>query len=301
VTSGEAALEAIKEATYTMIFMDHMMPGMDGLEVTAIIRQTDYKTPIIALTANAINGVEEMFIAGGMDDLLVKPIEMRKLEAILDKWIPQKLRQRRSVKGGKLHGEFPTIKGVDVNLGVNRTGGTLKNYTRVLSTFVEESRSVFTELKNAVKEKNFKLFTTKVHALKSSTANIGAISVSEMAATLESAGYIEDTDTITRNLPALGIAMAELLSHLTPEVSQQSGSESGEPIDKAALCEKALALKDALDAMMPSAIKESIEALESLSMTSEQSEKLRLISGNVLTSDYDEALEVLEEMLESLQ
>jgi CheY-like chemotaxis protein len=89
--SGTEAIEMAAENTYDLIFMDHMMPGMDGLEATEEIRRLPKgKTvPIVALTANAVFGVKEMFLSRGMNDFISKPIEIAKLEVVLAKWIPK--------------------------------------------------------------------------------------------------------------------------------------------------------------------------------------------------------------------
>jgi signal transduction histidine kinase/CheY-like chemotaxis protein/ABC-type amino acid transport substrate-binding protein len=89
--SGRAAIELFKASHYDIIFMDHMMPGMDGIETTENIRALPEgkDVPIIALTANAITGVEEMFIAHGMNGFISKPIERGKLEAALTEWLPK--------------------------------------------------------------------------------------------------------------------------------------------------------------------------------------------------------------------
>ena len=90
--NGEEAVEAVQAEEYDLVFMDHMMPGMDGLEATAIIRRLKgerfQKLPIVALTANAILGTEEMFLQSGFDDYLSKPINIQKLNAVLVRWIP---------------------------------------------------------------------------------------------------------------------------------------------------------------------------------------------------------------------
>ena len=92
-SSGAQAIEMIKTKQYDLILMDYMMPEMDGLDATKIIRAMDeeyYKQlPIVALSANAINGVAEMFIEGGMNDFVAKPIEMKIMDAKLKKWLPE--------------------------------------------------------------------------------------------------------------------------------------------------------------------------------------------------------------------
>ncbi|MDR2421756.1 MAG: response regulator, partial [Deltaproteobacteria bacterium] len=89
--SGLLAIDLVDQEKYDLIFMDHMMPGMDGLETTQRIRQlpSGREVPIIALTANAVSGVREMFIESGMNDFISKPIDPAKLEATLSQWLPQ--------------------------------------------------------------------------------------------------------------------------------------------------------------------------------------------------------------------
>jgi len=100
-TNGKAAIEKIKNTKYDIVFMDHMMPGLDGIETTKIIRkiQGDYfeTLPIIALTANAVSGTRNMFLQAGMNDLLTKPIELPKLNEILDKWLPSHKKSKYAI------------------------------------------------------------------------------------------------------------------------------------------------------------------------------------------------------------
>jgi CheY-like chemotaxis protein len=95
--SGENAVSMVKATPYDLIFMDHMMPGMDGIEAVAAIRalEGEYfkRAPIIALTANALSGMQEMFLSKGFNDYLAKPIEIGKLDAIMEKWTPAEKRK----------------------------------------------------------------------------------------------------------------------------------------------------------------------------------------------------------------
>jgi CheY-like chemotaxis protein len=100
--SGVTAIEAVKTNRYDIVFMDHKMPGMDGIEATQRIRamgeeEAYYKeVPVIALTANAVLGTKEMFLENGFNDFLSKPIDTVKLNAVLEKWIP-KIKQKSAV------------------------------------------------------------------------------------------------------------------------------------------------------------------------------------------------------------
>jgi CheY-like chemotaxis protein len=94
--SGEKAVDLVKQNPYDLVFMDHMMPGMDGVEAVKEIRKRESETtvPIIALTANAISGMKEMFLENGFSDYLSKPIDMVKLDNLVTAWIKEDLKVR---------------------------------------------------------------------------------------------------------------------------------------------------------------------------------------------------------------
>ena len=96
-SSGKDAIELVKEHVYDMIFMDHMMPEMDGIEATRIIRsecgKTAANTIIIALTANAIQGAKELYLENGFADFLSKPFERSQIHQLLERWIPENKRE----------------------------------------------------------------------------------------------------------------------------------------------------------------------------------------------------------------
>jgi CheY-like chemotaxis protein len=108
--SGAEAIGLVKRRNYDLVFMDHMMTVMDGIEATAAIRawenenQTEQvppkqRIPIIALTANAVSGVREMFLQNGFDDFIAKPIDISKLDEILSRWLPKEKKKMGSEKG----------------------------------------------------------------------------------------------------------------------------------------------------------------------------------------------------------
>jgi CheY-like chemotaxis protein len=101
--SGAEAIDAVTKNRYDLVFMDHMMPEMDGIEATKLIREKGSENlhyaelPIIALTANAVSGTKEMFLSNGFNDFLSKPIDTIKLNAILGKWIPKEKQEANNV------------------------------------------------------------------------------------------------------------------------------------------------------------------------------------------------------------
>ncbi|MCC8165696.1 MAG: response regulator, partial [Planctomycetes bacterium] len=136
-TSGEEAIRLVHENDYDMVLMDHMMPVMDGVEATRRIRalpgEQAKSLPIVALTANAVAGTRDMLLANGMSDYLAKPIEISKLNEILERWIPrEKRRPPRSksfVRTGNQRNGANHAGGATQGSGANQgSGGGTRSY-----------------------------------------------------------------------------------------------------------------------------------------------------------------------------
>jgi CheY-like chemotaxis protein/HPt (histidine-containing phosphotransfer) domain-containing protein len=224
--SGFEAIEIAEGNSYDLIFMDHMMPEMDGIEATKIIRNLGgkglyYKNlPIIALTANAVSGVKEMFLANGFNDFLSKPIDTVKLNAILEKWIPKWKQEKvnSKIKNTKSNQNNSSstieIKGVNTKKGIETTGGDLEFYMQTLALFCKDSIQKIEEIKESLKTKDYNSYTIYVHALKSISANIGAIDLSEAAKKLEIAGRQRDIAFIDANNAQLITDLKAVLSDI---------------------------------------------------------------------------------------
>jgi len=206
--SGMEAITALENMRYDLVFMDHMMPGMDGIETTEQIRTVTgddpdkARLPVIALSANAVLGAREMFLQNGFDDFLSKPIDMTKLHEILVKWIPEhkwELTEERNSRKENDSGFNMEIKGVNVKKGVALTGGTIDNYTKTLATFHKDGLEKNRQLRSCLVTADLPLFTIYIHALKSAAANIGADNLSEAASALEEAGKEGDISYVTSN------------------------------------------------------------------------------------------------------
>ncbi|MCL2762565.1 MAG: response regulator [Treponema sp.] len=207
-SGGLQAIELVKRNNYDIVFMDHMMPGMDGIEAVAHIRAKEKKhIPIIMLTANAVAGMREMFLEKGLDDFLAKPIDITKLDDILVRWMPREKRETSERKSCSPTRENrpPTpqsliIRGIDVQQGITMTGGTLTGYIQVLTIFCKDAQERLHLLQKMPITSNLTEFTTYVHALKSAMASIGAADLSAEATRLEAAGIAHDITFIQDNL-----------------------------------------------------------------------------------------------------
>ncbi len=217
--SGREAISLLRSKDFDLVFMDHMMPGLDGVETTALIRKTEgeyyKKLPIIALTANAVNGVREMFLASGMNDYIAKPIELSALDRILKTWLPKELikrpsgeesfaNDRRDSKGGTVQKADPLKNEIfDVQTGIFYTGGDRETYEEILEIYVRKSAEKLEYIKRLYDEKAWKDYIIEVHALKSSSLSIGSSKLSEMAKELELAGKAGDYSVIEKKNSAM--------------------------------------------------------------------------------------------------
>jgi CheY-like chemotaxis protein/HPt (histidine-containing phosphotransfer) domain-containing protein/anti-sigma regulatory factor (Ser/Thr protein kinase) len=202
-TSGEEAIMKAKKANYHLILMDHMMPEMDGVEATAAIRALPgdwYKTsPIVALSANAVSGAQELFLKSGMNDHLAKPIDAASLNVILGKWLPnEEISQNESMPverkpAGAILAES-NLKGDEKGMegkAVSKSDG-LKNcaedeelYQEMLSDFLEGHSEDMEKIAEAASSGDLLATQRLAHTLKSSSTLIGALKLRDEALKIE--------------------------------------------------------------------------------------------------------------------
>ena len=197
VTSGFDAIEKIKDGkVYDIIFMDHMMPKMDGIQTTVLMRDMGYTGSIVALTANALIGQAEAFMKKGFDDFVSKPVDSRELNAVLNKFIrdrkpPEVVRAARQKQQDR-----------------QKSGKETKEKPELVKFFLLDAKSTLETLENdfinieSLEEKDINLYETKLHGIKSALVNIGETVLSKLAEKLEKAASEKN------------IAM---MSELTPE------------------------------------------------------------------------------------
>lgn len=201
--TGEECLDYMLHNDYDMVFLDHMMPQMDGIETLNRMQVNDLKrnTPVIALTANAIAGAKEMYLSKGFDDYLCKPVEMEVLLRMLVKYLPaykimhgdempateeKKLSDKQeAVKSGKY---------IDAKTGLTYCAHSREMYVEFLKMFCDGYEKKVRQLRNNYTTGNWSDYITYVHALKSTSLNVGAVILSEAAAEMENRGkeYLEN-------------------------------------------------------------------------------------------------------------
>ncbi|MCL2079303.1 MAG: ATP-binding protein [Oscillospiraceae bacterium] len=213
--SGYEAIEKISAgSTYDVIFMDHMMPQMDGIETTNKLREIGYKGTIIALTANALVGNEEMFIQNGFDDFIPKPIDIRHLNTVLNKYVRDKY-PKEAAKYKMTSSEEPSGESPEVD-------------RKLLELFLRDAQRGEANLKKALANDDMKLYIIAVHAMKSALANISKDELSKSAAALENAGRTGDTAFIKANHENFMTSLRALIDSLT---ALGDASDGGAAID----------------------------------------------------------------------
>lgn len=259
--SGQEAIEKISAKQYDLILMDHMMPEMDGIETTHIIRRfhKEYdNVPIIALTANAVSGIKDIFIKEGMNDFIAKPIEVRILVSKLKHWLPKgtvKNINQKNTQAGKNNRNHsqetetapPEITDLDTAAALKLLG-SVKLFWTVLKDYYHAIPKKHTLIKQYVEEKDWHNYTIEVHALKSASKQIGAHTLSEKAAELEAAGNALNEQLILEKTPALLEQYAHYEEILKPFFPNEADcTNSKEIISQTILSEAFQNLQEALD------------------------------------------------------
>ena len=318
--NGPDAIEAVKINRYDLVLMDHKMPGMDGVAATGHIRDLAagadsdgakyyHNLPVIALTANAISGVREMFLSNGFNDFISKPIDTVMLNSVLRKWIPKE--KQKTYAAGEAEtsgyagsvGRAPTfalkINGIDINKGITQTGGNIDYYVDTLKSFYGDSLERIKKIKNCLDVGDIQLYTTYVHAMKSASASIGAGELSYLAGALESAGLRENITYLKEHTAFFISDLETLLGGINYFLKQymESVKKDDAPADKSVFKDELTALKTALEKLDAGAIHKTLDTLLCMPLEDEITAAVRNISNNILLVEYDDAARQIDELL----
>ena len=243
--SGFEAIDFIKGGkVYDIIFMDHMMPLMDGIEATKHIRDMGYTAPIVALTANAVVGQADIFLQNGFDDFISKPIDIKNMNSVLNKYVRDK--QSPEV----IEAAREQMK----NIKVNDDDMQSKTNSLLLESFVKDAHNAINKLEDLCQnegyntEEGLRSFTIIVHGMKSSLGNIGEPELSEFSHKLEKAGKENNIEYIKEFTREFLKKLCELLEKIEKEQKAEEADKGTNNTDNIALLqEKLLAIKDMCD------------------------------------------------------
>jgi signal transduction histidine kinase/CheY-like chemotaxis protein len=307
-SNGKEAVRLVQENRYDMIFMDHMMPEMDGIEATEKIREMHGATkqdtyyqdvPIIALTANAVRGMKDVFLQHGMSGFLPKPIELKNLNAIVTEFIPAD-KQVRNMTGVRTHSQSSSIiiPGVDTRLGIRQTGGTVNDYISVISVLVSELEEKTNAMEQALRDGNLPQYRILVHSYKSLLATIGVMPLSATAAMMEIAAQNGDRTTLDRHHANFIRDLCDTAENIRKTLEARGYNKnlpSLSAADMAFLYEELGQLKTAIDEMSMKRIDDIMDSLRARSWTKEIAQKIEKIEQHIMLFEWKEAAVIVEE------
>ena len=256
--NGTDCLTLVVKNKYDIIFLDHRMPGMDGIETLSAMKKIknniNADTPIISLTANAITGAKEQYLSVGFQDYLTKPINCQQLEKLLIEYLPEEkiinvdensIQSVQEIQESSLPDWLQNIEGLDTNEGINHCG-SVEAYLDALTVFVESIITAADDIENYYKSEDLKNYITKVHALKSTAKVIGAMELSEKARRLEDAGNSGYINEIQQDTEPLLKLYRSYFKKLYPLIQDKSDEKTNKPtITDYDLNEAYEAMKDA--------------------------------------------------------
>jgi CheY-like chemotaxis protein len=247
VSSGQEAIDLIRKATvrFDLILMDHLMPDIDGITATQIIRHeidSDYarRVPIIALTANALAGSEAMFLAQGFNAFISKPIDVMRLDEILNRWIRDKqspetmkqgIQEKAKLTESPLLGGAPSIlqespiKGVDLAAGIARYEQE-GIYLGILKSYLNHGKKILAQVRD-VSQENLKEYGIAVHGLKGASYGIEADAMGKIAEEQERAAKAGDLERVRDQNPAFLASLHSLLEDISALLEKAEAPAGG--------------------------------------------------------------------------
>ena len=287
--NGKQACQMVQEMHFDIVFMDHMMPVMDGIEATAFIRnlEGDYfkNLPIIALSANATQEAQDIFTNAHMNAFVSKPVRVEELAKCLRSWLPEQL----IVK--------PNIDGIDVEEGLKNCGSRelfvelMGDYCRVIEQNIDK-------LTQCLETGNVRDYTIEVHALKNTSRMIGALELSQKFYRMEQLGNDENVEQIKEEFPELVKLYKSYEEILSPFCnSQLNGTEQ---ITVENLKEKLMDLHKAVDCFDLDAADRILNQLESYEYSEEIKPVIKQLVICVREVDMEKILELTDELISML-
>jgi len=283
-SSGYEAIDMIKDGhVYDIIFMDHMMPKMDGIEAVKIIREMGYVNTIIALTANALIGREEMFLQNGFNAFISKPIDSRQLNLLLNGYIRNK-KPKEVVEAARSEQREKKFK----DDGQNKVSSSeiIKSFVRDAKNAVNVLENINTKLDHLTDDEIY-VYIITVHGMKSALANVGERKLSDIAFKLELAGKDRNFALITEKTQTFIDSLKSLIEKYKPEEEEVNVALTSD--DLAYLSEKLAKIKTSCEAFDKQSAKAALKDLKQKVWPNNIDTALDHIAVHLLHSEFDEA------------
>lgn len=280
------------------------MPEVDGVEATHIIRRMlpSYKeTPIIALTANAVGEAKDMFIREGMTDFVAKPIEVKEIVSKIRKWLPQEKIQPVDKKNDNLdtdnknNEENLEITGLNVSEAIKMLGSE-KLFRAVLKEYYAAIESKAKKIRELRWAEDWENYTIEVHSLKSTSKQIGAEYVGDLAAELEMAGKTGDIELIKEKNDHMLDEYEKYIELLQPIFADESDEVSGGE----ELYELLGTLSEVIHTFDILAIDEIVHSIENSKFTGDDESFFQKLKSAIDEADIDKCIEIIEKWKQHL-
>ena len=310
--SGMEALELVQNEEYHIIFLDYMMPEMNGIDTLHAMKQLktnrNINAPVIALTANAVGGARQMFLAEGFDGYLAKPVLWEELESMIKSLLPEELVIHQhnqfledTLDTQEMESYSDALSRADISLaeGLYYVNGDLEQYRKQAGLFISFYESSRKELNQIYEEGDILKIGAKIHALKGNAKGIGAIDLYYTARRMEQRCYCNDWLYINTTLPHLLMEWERARDGLRDFILVSSRQPQGNSIsEKAYDRQKLLVLTDELKQCIEKS--KAVEAghcvreILSYSLSEELENQFLEILNAVEEIEYDEATNILQ-------
>lgn len=317
--NGREALELVKVKNYDIIFMDHMMPIMDGIECTNAIRNlcTDYNhpdtyyksIPIIALSANATEEAKQLFLSSNMNGFASKPIKTKQVYAILKKYLPEdKVIWITEETVGTASSKEPEVtsdisenvavknNGIDITIGIENCGSEELYYSLVKDYYkLIDAKSEL--INKCIETDDLKTYTIEVHALKSASRMIGASELGEDFLHLENLGNANDKESIVNDTPQVLLKYNDLKAVIENMIDLDDSESEKISADMDAIKDALRQMKKAVDNFDLDGIDEAMKVLDGFIIPEEIKEKIDQLTAFVADVNMDEIVRVIDEII----
>ncbi len=314
--NGMEAIELVKGTRFQIIFMDHMMPGMDGIEAMQRIRNDcgeNGRLPVvIALTANAMTGIRETFLASGFQDFITKPLDRRAMHMLLLKWIPEENRRAGGswISNLQLNNDMfrkVIIEGIDTDEVAEHYNGSMEEYHELLTLYCLDGKRKLKVLRELLEEQNYEGYGIEVHALKSASANVGAMRLSFRAKEQEKAVNRGDMAFVDSRMSVLLAEYEEQLEHIQSYLEENRKEESmavqkqKKEIEKEELVQTVESALESLEDFQAKECARKIEEILECRLEADVKAVLEKIEEQLKLYEDDKAEQMLRELLEQMK
>ncbi len=300
-SSGEECLEKLKGTKFNVVLLDHMMPGMDGVETVEEIRKTDRDLPVYALTANTASG-EEFYLSHGFTGYLTKPIDSKLLERTIMRHLPEEMMMKATEENAVEDLEdipenlswIRETEGINADEGIKNSGG-ISAFIYSVEMFYSTIDSNLRVIEDAYEAKDIRLYTIKVHALKSSSRIIGAMELSSLAESLENAGNKNDVGFIDLQNEKL-VEMYTSFKNRLSRIKTSEDDSGKELIPEEELKEAYEALYEVVPQMDYDAVNCVLEQLEDYKLPEEDTANMTRVKELLKVFDWTSLEELIDKI-----